>query len=242
MGNTGNLGETRIKVHLNLRTEISHVARLSSPSAAHSLPQFISANGGLHCLFSAAYTMHQICLPGTRYYLQDCSPETRILPCTPEPAKTTQYHVVFQLSAGVSYATSLLHIKICHFWDQCNRHRWWSVTNRMHPSCCTSLKKPAANSSFLISTAHFCALRNADLYTAVSVPTADRMARKKLKLQGNRFNTGQYAGQRIQPLFTKVKIHLQPERSCFFLYRWDFQFPDEEMKWCDIKQLMNFFN
>lgn len=177
------LGKTRIRVYLILKTEISHTARLISISAAHSLLQFKSANGGLHCLFSAAYTMHQICLLGTRYYLQEYVPQryvcSHLLRNRQRPHSITLY---LQLSAEVSYATSCLsNIKICHFfWDQCNHCRWWSVTNRKHPSfCCTSLKKPAANCSLLVSTAHFCVLRNARLYTAVSVPTADRMARKK---------------------------------------------------------------
>lgn len=89
------LGRTRIRVHLILKTELSHTARLISISAAHSLLQFKSANGGLHCLFSAAYTIHQIGLLGTRYSARVCSPEIRKLPSTPEQAKTTQYHVVF---------------------------------------------------------------------------------------------------------------------------------------------------
>lgn len=182
-GNTGTLVKKRIQVLLILKTEISHMARLISISAAHSLLQFKSANGGLHCLFSAAYTMHQICLLGTRYYLQEYVPPRYI--CSHPLRNRQRPHSImlyFQLSAGVSYAmSSLSNIKICQSWDQCNQRRWWSVTNRKHPSFyCTPQKKPAANSS-LISAAHFCALRNAHLYTAVSVPTADRAAGKKLR-------------------------------------------------------------
>ena len=95
------LGKTRTRVHLILKTEISHTARLISISAAHSLLQFKSANSGLHCLFSAAYTMHQICLLGTRYYLQEYVPQRYV--CShplPEQAKTTQYHVFPALCRG----------------------------------------------------------------------------------------------------------------------------------------------
>lgn len=176
------LGKTRIRVHLILKTELSHTARLISISAAHSLLQFKSANGGLHCLFSAAYTIHQIGLLGTRYSLQEYVPQ-RYVSSHPHRNRQRPHSIMlyFQPSEGVSYATSCLsNMKICHFfWDRCSHRRWWSVTNRKHPSfCCTSLKKQAANSSLLASTAHFCALRNARLYTAVSLPTADRMARK----------------------------------------------------------------
>lgn len=132
------LGKNRIRVHLILKTEIPHTPRLISASAARSPLQLKSANGGLHCLFSAAYTRHQIRVLGTHRYLQEyglqryvCSPPLRN---RQRPRTITFY---FQLSAGLSYTTSsLLNIKICHFWGQCNRRRWRSVTNRKHPSFC----------------------------------------------------------------------------------------------------------
>jgi len=107
------LGKTR--VHLMLKIEISHVAWLISISAAHSLLQFKSVNGGLHCLFSAAHTMHQIRLLGTRYCLQEYVPQRYVcshpLRNRQRPYSITLY---FQLSAGGSYATSCLsNIKTC---------------------------------------------------------------------------------------------------------------------------------
>lgn len=95
----------------------------------------------------------------------------------------------FQLSAGVSYATqSLVNTEICHFfWDQCNHRRWLSVINRKHPSfCSSSLKQPAANSPLLVSTAHFCALRNTSLHCCLH-PCSWQGSKKKLRLHCNRF-------------------------------------------------------
>lgn len=179
------LGKTSTRVHLIVKTEISCVARLISINAAYSLLPIKSANGGLQCLFSAAYTMHWICLPGTRYYPQEYIPQRYMcshpLCIRQRPHSSTLY---FQLSAGVSYTRhSLLDMKICHFFqDQCNYCRWQPVTKRKHPSfCCTPTKKLAASRSLLISTAHFCVLRHAHLYTAVSGPTADRVANKQTK-------------------------------------------------------------
>lgn len=42
--------------------------------------------------------------------------------------------------------------------------------------------------------------------------------------------------------FKKGQDLLATRDPVFFLHRRDFQFHDEEMKWCDIKQLMNLFN
>lgn len=65
--------KARIRVPLILETMISHTARLISIRVAHSLLQFKSANGGLHCLCPAAYTWHQIYPLGMHYCLQETS-------------------------------------------------------------------------------------------------------------------------------------------------------------------------
>lgn len=47
----------------------------------------------------------------------------------------------------------------------------------------------------------------------------------------------------IHNLFLQLLRFTHNQRvPVFSLYWWDFQFPDEEMEWCDIKQLMNLFN
>ena len=222
-----------------LKIEISHVAWLISISAAHSLLQFKSVNGGLHCLFSAAHTMHQIRLLGTRYCLQEYVPQRYVcshpLRNRQRPYSITLY---FQLSAGGSYATSCLsNIKTCCcFWEQCSHRRWWSVTNRKHPSfCCTSLKKPAGNRSLLVATAHFCALRNARLYTAVSVPTADSMARKNSSYEATGSIQDSMLGN-IHNLFLQRLRFTHNQKAPFFIF---FRYTDETSsslmrKWSDV--------
>lgn len=158
-----------------------------------------------------------------------------MLPCTPEQAKTTQYHTVFPaLCRGIlCHILSLEYKDTSLFWDQCNHHRWWSVTNRKHPSfCCTSLKKTAANSSLLVSTAHFCALRNVRLYTAVSVPTADRMARKNSSYMATGSIQGNMLGN-LQNLFLQRLRFTHNQSVPVFSYK-DETSSSLMRKWSDV--------
>lgn len=88
------LGKTRIRAHLILKTVRSHTARLISLSVEHSLLQFKSANGGLECLCSAAYTWHQI------YPLEHTGVCRRQAPIHSRPGHTVPLN--FQASAEVS--------------------------------------------------------------------------------------------------------------------------------------------
>lgn len=89
---------------------ISHTARLISVSVAHSLLQFKSANGGLQCLCSAAYTWHQICPLGTHSCLQ----ETSTHPFQDRPHNIIVFPGLFR--AILCHILSLLNIKIWLLW------------------------------------------------------------------------------------------------------------------------------
>lgn len=98
---------------------LSHTARLISISVAHSLLQFKSANGGLQCLCSAAYTWHQMYPLGTHYCLQ----ETSTHPFQNRPLKTIVFPGLCR--AILWYTLSLLNINMCFYCcGQCNGCRW----------------------------------------------------------------------------------------------------------------------
>lgn len=149
---------------------ISHTARLISISVAHSLLQFKSANGGLQCLCSAAYTWHQIYPLGTHYCLQKSTHPFQNRP---------RSIVVFPGPARVYAMPHLLSIKYKDMLLLLRPVQWLQmvICCKQEPPILLLHCTEEPSSKQLpprLHCSHFWALRNAHLYTADFAPTADR--------------------------------------------------------------------
>lgn len=215
---------------------ISHTARLISISVAHSLLQLKSANGGLQCLCSAAYTWHQISPLGTHHSLQ----ETSTHPLQNRPHST----VVFPgLCRGIlCHILSLEHKDmLLLLWPT----QWLQVviSSKQEPPLLL-LHWRTQQQTAPSSTAHISGHSELHIFTllTLSPQLIDNRASENSSYTADRFNTGQMWWTTHTTSFKGQDSLTTREILVFFLHRWDFQFPDEEMKWCDIKQLMNLFN
>lgn len=97
------------------------------------------------------------------------------------------------------------------------------------------------SSSLLISTAHISGHSEMHIFTQLTL--SPQLIDSRARENSSYTATGQiWWTTQTNSFYRGQDLLATREILFFFLHRWDFQLPDEEMKWCDIKQLMNLFN